>query len=195
MQQRWLRITWAIAGVLCVLGCHRASLDDPAMGQLIRLLNDGTIVRMEVVHVPYSLTSYAAIQPYQMRTGGLEISRDTVPGPFQSLSQALHQEATATAVHHPPDFIDGKSTVVLEGEPRYPVDVRWSCILYDNGNREIGSIFLGKRYWWGSGKMGIVNGRLLNLNGALALWFEGSFLTLFNEQLAVPPTASTIPPK
>ncbi len=176
----------AAAGSLLV-GCHDNALE-PVVDTLQRSLKDGTVIRMRVNHVPY-FTISGPIQPYQMHDGGLEISSDTVPGPFESLSRAL-QEVTATPVHHPPDVIHGQSTIRWEGQINFPVDVRWSCILYDKNGNEIGSIFLGRRSWWGNGNMGIVNGKLLNLNGVLSSWFEDNFLKLFDERFPVPESPS-----
>lgn len=181
--------------VVCIPACHKTPVD-PVVSELRHMLGDETIVRMKVIHVPYSVTSYAAIQPFQMREDGLDISRDTVPGPFESLSRAL-QQVTATPAHHPPEIIEGRSTVHTDdGDVLYPLDVRWSCILYDRSNKEIGSIFLGfpgVPAWWGHARIGILNGKLLILNRTLRSWFEDNFLKLFDERLAFPPTPSPTP--
>lgn len=181
----------AAAMAISLCGCQKTPLD-PVTSRLRDLLRDGTIVRMKVVHVPYATSSFAAIQPYQMHEDGLDISRDTVPGPFETLQAAL-EKATAIPLHRPPNFIHGTSTVTVDGQVCYPVDVRWSCILYDKDNKEVGSIFLGRRLWWGQGKVGIMGDKLFVLNRSLISWFEDNFFKLFGERVTLPPTPSPTP--
>ena len=129
---------------------------------MLRALEAGKIVKMKITHAAYSLDPFVRIGPNQMRGAGLEIKRKEIQGPFETLAKALTQ-TMATPTDYPPD-------------------IRWGCLLYDEKENEVGSIFVGQYHWFNLHRLAIVNGKQLLINGSLESWFEENFLNLFNDR-------------
>ena len=61
-------------------------------------------------------------------------------------------------------------------ETKYRPDLRWGAIFVDKAERQVHSLYLNSRYFTGTGRIGIIDGANVGLNGALITWFESNFI-------------------
>ena len=113
---------------------------------------------MEVMRVPYLLTSRIPISPEaigRVATFRRRFTRDADPRLFESLERSLHKLTVVGSTSHP--------------------DLRWGIILYSTKNKPIGSFYLERRYINRARNAGVLEGVPLEFTSELLDWAENSF--------------------
>ncbi|MGE0519540.1 MAG: hypothetical protein AB7N53_14050 [Candidatus Binatia bacterium] len=111
---------------------------------------------VRVLFAPYELLTRVPLTP-ELLQGSAKVNRviEMDPSIRASLVTAIHN-ADARPVDSPPDL-------------------RWGAIFYDRGGAELHSIYLNGKVPFATGRRGIIDRNLMQLNDALIEWFESTF--------------------
>jgi hypothetical protein len=122
------------------------------------LLN-GSIVRVDILFVPYGLQTHSPVKPDMVE---------------YYACPRIGAELSARLVKELANWIDG--TILYE--PASQPDLRWGAIFFEKSERPIHSIYLnGPLGWLRAGRLGYVDGTPVGVNSFLIYWLESNFLS------------------
>ena len=145
--------------VTAMFSAASGSLSNTSKGVLMQLEQDllqGKIKSIRVLFMPYEMRTRTRVTPTLLESSAYFNSIVNMDSSIQgSLLSAIKTCWVKPASSEP--------------------DLRWGAIFMNKNGEKIHSVYISGKSLFAKGRHGIIDGRVVNLNGSFISWFEANF--------------------